>query len=122
SLLVGQDDKYAPPLQLIVMGVNEIGEEYYIADRTNTSGDLLADGMTFVGGRPIPVNINGTSHLRYELNIPREVQRCVSEGKESLTLRVYAATSLPGAYRLVAGGNNISDDFKIKFNVIYSLN
>ncbi len=122
ALNVGNDDKFTPPTQLIVMGVNEDGSEYYIADRTNQSGGLKSDGMDFVGGRPSPVTINGNTHLQYEFNIPREVQKCVSEGKNKLTLRIYPSTSLPGAYRMIAGGNNTTDELKVKFNVIYTLN
>ena len=120
-LKVGQDDFYQAPSQLIMVGVDEDGVEYPLADRLNQLDSNSNLGMAFLGGVPKKVSINNTEYIRYEINMPREIQRLVSADKKKLTIRVYATTAYPGFFRMVADGQNGSAATKAKFNVIYSL-
>lgn len=120
-LKVGKDDIYKYPTQLIMVGVDENGVEYPLADRLNQVDSNSNLGMAFLGGTPKIVSINNTDYARYEINIPREIQRLIFADKTKLTLRVYATTAYPGFFRMVADGQNGHADTKAKFNVIYSL-
>jgi hypothetical protein len=115
-----RDEKIAPADQLIVNGVNENGEEYYLADRLNKGGTLSNDGLSFVDAKPRSVMINGVKYIQYTINIPREVTKAYLEGKSEIKLRIRATTDLPGAFRFIAPGPNGPEDLKLKFNLIYS--
>lgn len=121
TLKVGLDDVYTPPTQLIMVGVDENGEEYAIADRLNQIDSLSNLGMAFVGGIPKVVTEGTETYIKYDINIPREVQRLILAGKTKLTLRIYATTAYAGFFRMVADGQGGSANTKAKFNVIYSL-
>jgi hypothetical protein len=58
---------------------------------------------------------------QYKINIPREVQKAILEGRDSLHLRLRGAGGFPGAYRLIGGGSNATNSsYKLKFTIVYS--
>lgn len=121
ALKVGKDDVYTPPSQLIMVGVDENGMEYALADRLNQYDSLSNLGMAFVGGVPKVVTVGTETYIKYNINIPREVQRIVLAGKTKLTIRIYSTTAYHGFFRMVADGQNGNAATNAKFNVIYSL-
>lgn len=112
---VGGEHLYLPPNQIIVRGVNDIGENYNIADFVS------GVGFTYIGGTSLVEEHNGNSVLRYKFNMPREVQRLKQEGKKVLRIRISAATAHLGFYRSVFYGPKEESGLKPDFKVIYSI-
>lgn len=111
-------DKYFGPARLYPIGVNESGLRYSIADRYPT-GSLAP--LEFMGGTPNRVVRNGVSVTEYRINIPREVQNTIVQGKQGLHLRIGGTANYPGAYRVVLGGRGHTDPlYRASLNIIYS--
>lgn len=119
-LPVGLENYYYSPPQLLPQGIGANGTRYTIADLLTNGGAASGSGYAFVDGKPNEVTINGTKYIQYALNFPRELQLAINAGKKELKLRVSSITAPPGAYRMVAGGPNTSDDTKIRLEVIYT--
>lgn len=112
-----------PPL-LLLNGVNEDGSLYALADyQTSTeitaTPEMLSLAQQFVGGTPFETIIDGQDHYTYYLNIPREIQRHISLGIDSIKLRVYPYYDFIGAYRFIAPGFQGTTNAKAKFNIVY---
>lgn len=113
--------KFTPPDRLFPVGVNTDGTSYTVLDRfptTSTEPLLFIDGTRRKETLPLP---DGRTVYRYVINIPREVQRAIVEGKDVLHLRLSGASGYPGAYRLIAGGNTYSDPaYRVTLRIVYS--
>jgi hypothetical protein len=121
ALKTGDDGRFNAPPQLIVTVVNDDGTERIISDLLNNDGSANASGQSFVGGAATTVKINGTDFVQYTLNIPREIQKTISEGKTELKLRLASSVTYPGSFRMVADGPNSSNsNTRLKLNVIYT--
>jgi hypothetical protein len=121
ALKTGDDGRFNAPPQLIVTVINDDGTERVISDLLNNDGTANASGQSFVGGTATTVKINGTDFVQYTLNMPREIQKTISEGKTELKLRLASSVTYPGAFRLVADGPNSSNaNTRLKLNVIYT--
>lgn len=112
-----------PPL-LLLNGVNEDGSLYAIADYQTSpeipaTQEMLSLAQQFVGGTPFETIIDGQDHYTYYLNIPREIQRHIGLGIDSIKLRVYPYYDFIGAYRFIAPGFHGSTNAKAKFNIVY---
>lgn len=118
---VGSEPYFNPPIQLLVRGLDENGKEYNIADRLGNNGSESGLGLSFVGGTPQTVMIDGENYVVYKFNMPREVQKKVQEGDNDLRLRIYSSTTHPGFYRMVGYGSDGRTATNIKFNVVYSI-
>src|SRR5690606_2806566 len=112
------DDVFSEPTQIYPVGVNTDGTTYTIKDREPVSSFTP---LTLIDGQKRTLTVGGTSVTAYIINIPRELQKAIVEGKDELHLRINGTQTYPGAYRLVAGGRNYNDaNYRIKFNVTYS--
>lgn len=121
ALKVGDDARFNPPALLNVTAINDDGTERVVADMITNSGTANTSGQLFVGGSPVKVTVNGTDFVQYQLNIPREFQKAVSEGKTQLRLRISSSTNYPGSFRMVADGPNSSNaNTRMKINIIYT--
>jgi hypothetical protein len=109
---------YTPPERLYPLGVDSTGQTYNILDRYPLSSQ---ETLEFLDGRRKTVTINGTDYNQYTINIPRELQKAIVEGRDTLHLRISGASGFPGAYRLgAAGQTNANNDIKVKLRIIYS--
>jgi hypothetical protein len=120
ALKTGEDTRFSPPLQLITTGINSDGSERALEDMRDNTGAGNNGFLKFVDGTAKTVKIGGVDYIQYTINLPREVQRAVSEGKKEIKLRISSAITYPGSFRLVAGGPNAAGDTKLRFNVIYT--
>jgi hypothetical protein len=121
ALKIGDDNRFSAPPQLIITVVNEDGTERLISDMLNNDGTANESGPNFVGGNATTVKINGTDFVQYTLNIPREIQKTISDGKTELKLRLASSVTYPGSFRMVTDGPNSSNsNTRLKFNVIYT--
>lgn len=109
-------DSLTEPFRLVPFGVNDDGSLYIIRDYL-TSSTQAAEAFVY-GFKSVEKDNSGASIITYRINIPREVQKAISEDRNGLHLRIGGSTTFPGAYRLVAGGSNGS--YKVQFNVLYS--
>ncbi len=114
TLQVGSDDAFTPPIQLIVKGLNDNGEEYDLMDFNNASG------YEFIGGIPSREEVNGNTLVRYYINLPREIQWSLAQKKNNVKLRIYASSTHPGIYRAIFGGTQNDADHKASFKMVYS--
>ena len=120
ALKTGDDSRFNAPPQLLITAINDNGTERIISDLLNNDGTSNPSGSNFVGGTSTIVKINGTDFIQYTLNIPREIQKTISEGKTELKLRIASVTN-PGSFRMVADGPNSSNSStRLKLNVIYT--
>lgn len=119
-LKTGDENRFNPPPQLIITKVNDDGTTSSIADVVDGSGASNSAALAFVDGKPKVVKIDGVDHFQYTVNVPREVQRTMSEGKTQMKLRVASSQAYPAAFRLIAAGSNAPEETKLKFNVIYT--
>jgi hypothetical protein len=121
-LKTGDDNRFTPPPQLIIRGFKADGTERAVADILNGDDSTTnSSGAAFVGGLATSVQIGAVQYIQYKLNIPRELQRIMSEGRQELKLRLFVPTARQGMHRLIADGPNSSNaDTKLRFNVIYT--
>jgi hypothetical protein len=121
ALKIGNDGRFNAPPQLIVTVINDDGTERIVSDLLNNDGTTNASAQNFVGGTATIIKINGTDFVQYTLNIPREIQKTISEGKTELKLRLSSSVAYPGSFRMVADGPNSSNsNTRLKLNVIYT--
>lgn len=117
SAVTGINDSLSAPSRLIVEGIDESGEIYTIQDLISSSP--LAAAAFINGLKDFEVDQFGNTTVVYRINIPREVQKSVREGKKELHLRVRSVPTFPAAYRLIAGGSkNLT--YKTEFNIVFS--
>jgi hypothetical protein len=111
-------EEYFGPARLYPQGMNPDGTRYSIADRYPITDATL----DFMGGTPNKVVRNGVTVTEYRLNIPRELQNTIVQGKTGgLHLRIGGTANYPGAYRLVLGGRGNTDPLhRLSLNIIYS--
>lgn len=113
-----QYQKFTPPSRLFPVGISPTGTTYSIQDRFPTSS---IEPLLFMDGLRRDAVIDGKTVSQYVLNIPREVQKAIVEQRDTLHLRVSGAVTYPGAYRLIGGGRNLSNNnLRIKLNIVYS--
>lgn len=122
AIKVGDDSRFSPPPQLIIRGFRTDGSERQVSDILNGDDSTAnSSGPAFVGGAATTVQIGGIQYIQYKLNIPRELQRIMSEGQSELKLRLMIPTAYQGVYRLVADGPSSSNpETRLRFNVIYT--
>ncbi len=92
---------YFPPARLQVVGLDDAGGTYTIADRLPLTSPAA---LAFVDGSRREVLANGTVQTQYILNFPRELQNAVEAGKPALRLRITGFPGAPGSHRVVLGG------------------
>lgn len=110
-------DSLVTPARLNIKGIDEAGAEYDIQDLQSSSATAAVALVD--GNKRFEKDSNGDDIIRYRLNIPRELQKAITDGRNELHLRITSAKGFPGAYRLVAGGRGHSTN-GIQFNVVYS--
>lgn len=120
AIPIGADNAYTLPTHLLLESIDENGLVSPIADVFGSSGSPSTGGLAFMDGSPKLVTINGQTYTQYKLNFPRELQKALMAGKDSLTLRVSANSGYLGAYRFVAPGFDNSTDAKMKLNIVYT--
>ncbi len=112
--------RFNPPTQLIINRINSDNTISPVMDVLDATGASNTDYLAFLDAQPKVVMIDGVEYYRYNINIPREIQRTLSLGEKQLRLRVATAQVYPGAHRMIAYGPNAPEDLKIKLNVIYT--
>lgn len=118
TLPFDQPTVYNPPERLFPIGIDANGKSYTVLDRFPTSS---TEPLSFINGRRNDVTINGVTYSQYIINIPREVQRAIREGRDTLHLRVSGASGFTGAYRLIAAGAAHSNpELRVKLKVYFS--
>ncbi len=111
----GNDD-YSIPARIFPTGVDEYGATYSLLDRyplTETAP------VSFIDGTMQQYTVNGMTISQYVINIPREVQKTITNKADNLHLRINGTATFPGAYRMTAGGRSHSM-YRVKLNIIYS--
>lgn len=96
KLDTAQSDKFFEPSRIVPTGIDSNGSAYTILDRQAESA--------FVDGTRRVVTVGGITVTQYVVNVPREFQRAITEGRDTLHLRLNGVSGFPGAYRLIAGG------------------
>lgn len=117
----GDHERFSPPPQLSLTRINDDNTVSSIADILDGSGSPSTGALDFIDGKPKVVTINGESYFQYTINLPREIQRTLSAGENSLRLRITTSQLYPAANRMVGYGTSAPDPLKMKFNVIYTL-
>lgn len=120
AIPVGQDDIFPTPPHLILEKVTPSGAIVPIADVFGSDGSPSSGGLNFMGGTPEEVSINGQTFYQYKLNFPRELQKTLLAGEDSITFRITASSIYQGAFRMVAPGFNAPNEAKMKLNIIYT--
>lgn len=110
-------DSLIEPNRLNVVGVNDAGVEYEIADYDAT--DINAAIVFVDGAKRSEKDAAGNDITTYRINIPREVQKAIIDKRNELHLRIKGAKGFPGAYRLVAGGRK-HGTYKMQLNIVYA--
>jgi len=111
------DETYASPYRIYPIGIDSTGATYTIADGypiTSTAALAFIDGT-----KRDPDGVSTYTH--YLVNMPREIQAAIKAGKDSVHFHLTGTTDFPGAFRLVAGGND-NTAAAIHFNVVYTKN
>jgi hypothetical protein len=115
---IGSDagtDNFFPPARIYPIGIDASGALYTVLDReplTETSP------VAFIDGTLQEIDLGGVKISRYVLNLPREIQRAITNKTEQLHLRINGTQTFAGAYRLTAGGNHSL--YKVSLNITYS--
>ncbi|OSZ79069.1 hypothetical protein CAP35_12705 [Chitinophagaceae bacterium IBVUCB1] len=104
------------PNRIFPVGVDATGKAYAILDLANASDNTAA--FDFVDGVRQSVTINGVTISQWRLNIPREVQKAITNKVDALHLRINGTVTYPGAYRLIAGGKH--SKYSIRLNITYT--
>jgi hypothetical protein len=109
--------KFWAPLLLDVVGVDDAtGNKYVPLDRLPVT-DVGA--LAFIdGGRKSVTLPGGITVNQYSINIPREVQRAITNKSNALHLQLNGVQRFFGAYRLTAAGNPAT--FKVSLRITYS--
>lgn len=111
-------DKYFPPERLYPVGVNSGGGTYTILDRYPLSSP---EPLLFMDGTRKKITLGPLTISQYTINIPREVQKAIVEGRDTLHLRISGALTLPAAYRIITSGSSFSNPTtKVKLKLVYS--
>jgi hypothetical protein len=111
---------YTGPERLFPIGIDDDGSAYTVLDREPSSS---SEPLRFIDGkrRSVDIDGDGTIDYSYVINIPREVQKAITDGKDVLHLRVGGASGFPGAFRLLAAGSTYSRPaFRVRLNIVYS--
>lgn len=107
--------QFAPPQRIFPLGIDSAtGGQYFILDRYPLN---QPEPLIFIDGT-LHAEANGTR--AYHLNIPREIQRVRAAGGDQLRLKITGLQSFPGAYRLVAWGNDPTSANRIRLNIVYT--
>lgn len=117
---VGQDGNFAPPQHLLLEKILSSGAVVPIQDVFGSAGSPTSGGLNFMDGNPNQVAINGQAYTQYKLNFPRELQKAILAGEDSLTFRITASSIYQGSFRMVAPGMHSQLDAKMKLNIIYT--
>lgn len=120
AIPVGKDDNFTPPQHLLLEKMTTSGAIVPIADVFGSSGSPTRGGLNFMDGNPSQVTINGQTYTQYKLNFPRELQKAILAGEDSLTFRITASSIYQGAFRMVAPGFGNQSDARMKLNIIYT--
>lgn len=109
-------DLFFEPSRIFPIGVDPSGKLYSLLDlEPGSNGTIPYD---FVDGSIQTTDLGGVTISRYVINIPREVQRAITNKTEQLHLRINGTQTYPGAYRLITGGGNGLN--KISLQITYS--
>ncbi len=112
------DGVFSASSRIYPSGVDTNGESYTIADRYPTSS---VTALAYIDGNVRTANIGGLIFNQYVLNIPRELERAITERRKELRVRINGTQTFAGAYRFVAAGSNYSQpQSSIKFNIVYT--
>lgn len=110
-------DSLPSPSRLNIKGIDATGTPYDVEDYNSTN---ITGANSFIDGtRSYETDGNGKDVTKYRINIPRELQKAIRDGKNELHLRITGIKGYPGAYRLVAGGSTHSSN-KLELQIVYS--
>jgi hypothetical protein len=109
-------DVFFEPSRIFPVGVDNNNKLYTLLDlEPGSNGSIPYD---FVDGSIQTTDLGGIKISKYIINIPREVQRAITNKTEQLHLRINGTQTYPGAYRLIAGGSNSLN--RISLQITYS--
>ncbi len=109
-------DIFFEPSRIFPIGIDPNGTLYTLLDLEPGSNGVIP--YDFVDGTIRSFTTGGITVSTYNINIPREVQRAITNKTEQLHLRINGTQTYPAAYRLIAGGG--SGMQKISLHITYS--
>lgn len=113
-----QANIYFPPSRIFPVRITETGKKESVQDRYPLSS---SEPLVFMSGLAKTVSIDGSDYNQYVINLPREIQKALTDKKDMLHLRISGAETFPAAYRLIAGGRNYADSrFRVQLRIYYS--
>lgn len=107
------DSIFTTPLDIIVVRGDSAGNNSFTPDQTSTY-------LAFGGSRKTETNSAGQKVYRYRVSIADQVQNLIDDATTDYGLYVIILGSPQIADRVIIGGANRSDDYKMKLNVIYT--
>jgi len=102
------------PPQLVLLTADSNGHNATIPDVSSYA--LLQYG----GMATSYINYSGQKVIQYKFSIATQLQEVVSHLKDDYGLYLLTYPSPESGRRIVIGGNNRNDDFKLKLNLIYT--
>lgn len=118
SFLGDASDRYLTPERIYPFRVNDDGTTEAILDRYPLGS---TQPLIFMDGERKTTTIAGITFTQYKLNMPREIQKAITEQKDKLHLRIAGASGYPAAFRLIAGGSKMGQpNYSIRLNIVYT--
>lgn len=118
SFIGDGSDVYTTPSRIYPYRVNSDRTTEAILDRYPLSS---VQPLLFMDGARKTTTVAGITITQYTLNIPRELQKAITEQKDKLHLRLVGASGYPAAYRLIVGGSNMGQShYRIRLNVVFT--
>lgn len=105
---------FKSPVQLVLLTASSTGANATIPDVQDFS--LLDYGGTATSY----INLSGEKVVEYKFSIATQLQQVISHLKEDYGLYLLTYPSPESATRVVLGGNNRTDGYQMKLNLIYT--
>lgn len=110
------DSVFTPPVQLLIVTLDSAGKIKAIPDN-----DDINNAFPSYGGNRLSVGIlPGDTVAQYKFSISQQVQLLIDGNITDYGLFLINNSAQETADRLMAGGGNRTDVYKIKLNIIYS--
>lgn len=106
---------YAAPARILVIGADSNGKNTSIVDQT-----FGATGLPVYGGDHFTIVENGQAYTRYKLSIAGYLQQLINNQTGNFGLFLVNASGNSTADRIIIGGGNRNDAYRIKLNLIYT--
>jgi hypothetical protein len=112
----GADTVFTPPVQILVVTKDSTGKYVVLPDENDNSHPFPAYG----GNKKLVEIAPGDTVAQYKVNISQQVQLLIDGKITDYGLFLIPFSGQETADRLMAGGNDRQDAWKLKLNLIYS--